>query len=71
MAWSRLRFTALHGGGPAVARREAARRLAHHAGKAAGHALTLQAGKLRADLAGLAGTLAWLRGRGGGHPPAT
>jgi GT2 family glycosyltransferase len=71
LAWSRLRFAALHGGGAAAARREAVRRLAHHAGKAAGHALTFQGGKLRADLAGLAGTLAWLRGQGGGLPPAT
>lgn len=65
LAYSRLRFAALHGGGPAAARREAARRLLHHAGKAFGHALTLRRDKLRADLAGLAGTLAWLRrGRG-------
>jgi len=67
MAWSRLRFTALHGGGVAAARREAGRRLLHHGGKALGHALTLRGDKLRADLAGLAGTLAWLRG----GPPAT
>lgn len=61
LAYSRLRFTALHDGGPAAARREAARRLLHHGGKALGHALTLRGGKLRTDLAGLAGTLAWLR----------
>jgi GT2 family glycosyltransferase len=65
MAWSRLRFTALHGGGEAAARREARHRLAHHAGKAAGHALTLRVGKTTADLAGIAGTLAWLRGKPG------
>ncbi|PWS38004.1 glycosyltransferase family 2 protein [Falsiroseomonas bella] len=65
MAWSRLRFTALHGGGAAAARREARARLLHHAGKAAGHALTLRIGKTVADLAGIAGTLAWLRGRPG------
>jgi GT2 family glycosyltransferase len=63
MAWSRLRFTALHGGGAAAARREGLGRLAHHAGKALGHALTLRRARLAADLAGLAGTLAWLRGR--------
>jgi GT2 family glycosyltransferase len=63
MAWSRLRFTALHGGGETVARREGWRRLAHHAGKALGHALTLQPRKLTSDLAGLAGTLAWMRGQ--------
>lgn len=64
MAWSRLRFTALHGGGPAAARREGFGRLGHHAGKALGHAVTFRKDKLAADLAGLAGTLAWLRGRG-------
>jgi GT2 family glycosyltransferase len=63
MAWSRLRFTELHGGGAGVARREGLGRLAHHAGKALGHAATLRTGKLAADLAGLAGSLAWLRGR--------
>lgn len=62
MAWSRLRFAQKHAGtGPA--RREARARLMHHAGKALGHALTLSGAKLRADLGGLAGTLAWLRGR--------
>ncbi len=60
MAWSRLRFAAKHAG-PAEARREARGRLRHHAGKALGHALTLRGDKLRADLASLAGTLAWLR----------
>jgi GT2 family glycosyltransferase len=63
MAWSRLRFLALHGGGTGAARQEGARRLAHHAGKALGHALTLQGRRLVADAAGFAGTLAWLRGR--------
>jgi GT2 family glycosyltransferase len=71
MAFSRLRFAALHGGGPGAARREAARRLLHHLGKAAGHALTLRGAKLRADLAGLAGTLAWLRGAARDHRPDT
>jgi GT2 family glycosyltransferase len=63
MAWSRLRFTALHGGGETAARRDAGGRLLHHAGKACGHAATLRGRKLVADLAGLAGTLAWMRGR--------
>lgn len=63
MAWSRLRFTAIHGGGPAAARHDAARRLAHHAAKALGHGLTLRPRRVLADLAGIAGTLAWLRGR--------
>ena len=63
MAWSRLRFTALHGGGEDAARREGARRLLHHAGKAAGHALTFQVPKVLTDLAGVAGTAAWLAGR--------
>jgi GT2 family glycosyltransferase len=65
LAWSRLRFTALHDGGEAAARREARARLLHHAGKAAGHALTLRIRKTTADLAGIVGTLAWLRGRPG------
>ncbi len=60
LAWSRLRFAAKHAGA-AAARREAWGRLGHHAGKALGHGLTLHGEKLRADLAGLAGTLAWLR----------
>jgi GT2 family glycosyltransferase len=62
MAWSRLRFCQLEQGLPA-ARREAWARLAHHAGKALGHALTIRIARARADLAGFAGTLAWLRGR--------
>jgi GT2 family glycosyltransferase len=66
MAWSRLRFLAKHAGA-AAARREAWRRLAHHAGKALGHALSLRAPRLRADLAGFSGTLAWLRD--GSHAP--
>jgi GT2 family glycosyltransferase len=61
MAFSRLRFAALHGGGPGAARQEGARRLAHHAGKALGHAASFQGRKLVADLGGFAGTLAWLR----------
>lgn len=63
MAWSRLRFTALHGGGVAAARRHAAMRLVRHAGKAVGHVLTLRGRKAWADAAGFAGTLAWLAGR--------
>jgi GT2 family glycosyltransferase len=63
LAWSRLRFAALHGGGEAAARREGWGRLLHHAGKALGHAATLRGRKLAADLAGFAGTWAWLRGR--------
>ena len=63
MAWSRLRFATLHGAGLEAARREGRRRLWHHAGKAMGHALTLRLGRAAADLAGFAGTLAWLRGR--------
>ena len=61
MAWSRLHYMALMRGS-AAARREASARVWHHAGKAFGHALTLRFEKLRADLAGLGGTLAWLRG---------
>jgi N-acetylglucosaminyl-diphospho-decaprenol L-rhamnosyltransferase len=66
MAFSRLRFAALHGGGAAAARREALGRLLHHAGKAAGHALTGRGRRVVGDVAGLAGTLAWLAG---GSPP--
>lgn len=55
MALSRQVFGARHGGG------DAARRLLHHAGKAAGHALTLRGSRLVEDIAGFAGTLAWLR----------
>lgn len=61
MARSRLRYAAKHAGA-AAARREALARLAHHAGKALGHALTLRGRKLRADAAALSGTLAWIRG---------
>ncbi|MCA3281161.1 MAG: glycosyltransferase [Roseomonas sp.] len=62
MAWSRLHYMALMRGSNA-ARQEAWARVWHHAGKALGHALTLAFAKLRADLAGLGGTLAWLRGQ--------
>ena len=62
MAWSRLHYVALMRGS-AAARREAWARVWHHAGKAFGHALTLRFKKLRADLAGLGGTLAWLHGK--------
>lgn len=62
MAWSRLRFTAKHASS-AAARREAGRRALHHLGKALGHAATLRTGRVVLDLAGLAGTLAWLAGR--------
>ena len=61
MAWSRLHYMALMRGS-AAARREAWARVWHHASKALGHGLTLRFKKLRADLAGLRGTLAWLRG---------
>ena len=62
MAWSRLHYMALMLGS-AAARREAWARVRHHAGKAFGHALTLRFEKLRADMAGLGGTLAWMRGK--------
>ena len=62
MAWSRLHYMALMRGDLA-ARREAWARVWHHASKAFGHGLTLRFEKLRADMAGLGGTLAWLRGR--------
>jgi GT2 family glycosyltransferase len=62
MAWSRLHYFALMQGS-AAARREAWARVWHHLGKALGHGLTLRLEKLRADLAGLGGTLAWLRGK--------
>ena len=62
MAWSRLHYMALMRGS-AAARREAWGRVWHHASKAFGHGLTLRFEKLRADVAGLGGTLAWLRGR--------
>jgi hypothetical protein len=73
MAASRLRFTALHGGGTGAARREGLGRLAHHAGKAVGHAATLRGRRVVGDLAGLAGTLGWLLSRNragqGGRAP--
>ncbi len=62
MAWSRLHYMALMRGS-AAARREACARVWHHGTKALGHGLTLRFEKLWADLAGLGGTLAWLRGR--------
>ena len=62
MAWSRLHYMALMRGADA-ARHEAWARVWHHASKALGHGLTLRFDKLRADVAGLGGTLAWLRGR--------
>lgn len=67
MAWSRLRFAALHGGGPLAARQEARARLRHHAAKALGHAMTLRLSRAATDIAAFAGTLAWLRGRGAGR----
>jgi N-acetylglucosaminyl-diphospho-decaprenol L-rhamnosyltransferase len=62
MAWSRLHYMALMRGSDA-ARHEAWARVGHHAGKALGHGLTLRLEKLRADIAALSGTLAWLRGK--------
>ena len=62
MAWSRLHYMALMRGDLA-ARREAWARVWYHASKALGHGVTLRFEKLRADLAGLGGTLAWLRGK--------
>ena len=62
LAWSRLHYMALMRGS-AAARREAWARVWHYTGKAFGHALTLRLDKLRADLAGLRGTLAWMRGK--------
>jgi N-acetylglucosaminyl-diphospho-decaprenol L-rhamnosyltransferase len=62
LAWSRLHYMVLMRGS-AAARREAWARVGHHAGKVFGHALTLRFEKLRADMAGLGGTLAWMRGR--------
>ena len=62
LAWSRLHYMVLMRGA-AAARREAWARVRHHAGKAVWHALTLSLDKLRADLAGFGGTLAWLRGK--------
>ena len=62
MAWSRLHYMALMRGS-AAARQEAWARVWYHLGKVLGHGLTLRLEKLRADLAGLGGTLAWLRGK--------
>ena len=62
LAWSRLHYMALMRGS-AAARREAWARVWHHGTKALGHGLTLRYDKLRADLAGLRGTLAWMRGK--------
>lgn len=62
MAWSRLHYMALMRGSDA-ARREAWARVRHHGGKAVGHGITLRFDKLRADVAGLGGTVAWLRGK--------
>ncbi len=62
LAWSRLHYMVLMRGS-AAGQREAWARLWHHLGKALGHGLTLRMAKLRADLAGLGGTLAWLRGK--------
>ena len=58
MAWSRQRFLEKHGGRP-----DATGRLRHHAGKALGHALMLRGGRVWTDIAGICGTLAWLRGQ--------
>lgn len=55
---SRQVFGARHGGTDAGAR------LRRHAWKALGHALVLRWGRLVEDLAGMAGTLSWLRDRG-------
>lgn len=57
MALSRQILLDRHGGADAAAR------LLHHAGRAVGHAITLRGTKAAEDLAGLAGTLAWLRRR--------
>lgn len=65
MAWSRLRFLAKREG-EAEARREGLRQVRRLLGKTLGHALSGQAAKLRRDIAALAGTIAWLRGRGHG-----
>ncbi|CAH0252132.1 glycosyltransferase family 2 protein [Roseomonas sp. CECT 9278] len=54
MALSRQIYRARHDSTDAGAR------LLHHAGKAAGHGLTLRGTRVVEDLAGLAGTLAWL-----------
>ena len=57
MALSRQILLDRHGGADASAR------LLHHAGRALGHAATLRGAKVTEDLAGVAGTLAWLRRR--------
>jgi N-acetylglucosaminyl-diphospho-decaprenol L-rhamnosyltransferase len=62
MAWSRMHYMVVMRGS-ASARREAWARVWHHGTKALGHGLTFRIAKLRADLAGLGGTLAWMRGR--------
>lgn len=62
MAWSRLHYMASMQG-KLAARREAWARVWHHLSKALGHGLTLRLDKLRADVAGLGGTVAWLRGK--------
>jgi len=62
MAWSRLHYMALMQNDVA-ARREAWARVWHHGGEAVGHGIMLRFDKLRADVAGLGGTVAWLRGK--------
>lgn len=62
MAWSRLHYMAKWAG-PRAARHEALRQVRRLAGKVVGHGLTLRRAKLRGDVAGLRGTIAWLRGR--------
>jgi len=62
LAWSRLHYMALMRSS-AAARREAWARVWHHGTKALGHGLTLRYDKLRADMAGLRGTLDWMRGK--------
>ncbi|MBR0658595.1 glycosyltransferase [Neoroseomonas oryzicola] len=60
LARSRRIYHARHG------RPEVGGRLLHHAGKALGHAITFQGGKLVEDLAGFAGTLSVRAGPGAG-----
>lgn len=62
MAWSRLHYTAKHRGVP-IALVDARRQCIRHLMKAMGHALSLRPIKLLTDVAGLSGTLAWMRGR--------
>ena len=69
MAWSRLHFAERHGGGRKAARRAALGRVLHHVGKALGHAATLRWARAGTDLAGLAGTVAWLCGRPANRRP--